>query len=235
MNAEIDRKLADGVIEPAQSEWSSPIVMVKKSDGTYRMCQDYRRLNEITIKDVYPIPQIDSILSKLRNARYITKLDLSQAFHQVVIREELRNLTAFGVPGRGTFRYRRPPFGLCNGPSSLQRIMDSLLGPEMEPHVFKYLDDNIIVTDTFEDHLKWLDKVMGILKKANLTINTDKSEFCCSEVKYLGFVVNRAGLQTDPYKVAPIVEYSKNARSLSTHTPVRLAWTQPLYNPMRRG
>lgn len=103
MNAEIDKKLADGVIEPAQSEWSSPIVMVRKSDGKYRMCQDYRRLNEVTVKDVYPIPQIDSILSKLRNAKYITKLDLSQAFHQIVITEEHRNYTAFGVPGRVPF------------------------------------------------------------------------------------------------------------------------------------
>lgn len=77
----------------------------------------------------------------------------------------------------------------------------------MEPYVFKYLDDIIIVTDTFEEHLEWLDKVLGVLKKANLTINPDKSEFCCSEVKYLGFVVNRQGLQTDPDKVTPIREY----------------------------
>ena len=159
------------------------------------------------IKDVHPIPQIDSILSKLRNAKYITKLDLSQAFHQIVITEEHRNFTAFGVPGQGTFRYKRLPFGLCNGPASLQRIMDSLLGPEMEPNVFKYLDDIIIVTDTFDKHLEWLDRVLNVLKKANLTINPDKSEFCCSEVKYLGFVVNRFGLQTDPDKIAPITEY----------------------------
>lgn len=99
MNADIDKKLADGVINPAQSEWSLPVVMIRKSDGKYRMCQDYRRLNEIKIEDVYPIIQIDSILSKLRNAKYITKLDLSQAFHQIVIAEEHRNYTALGIPG----------------------------------------------------------------------------------------------------------------------------------------
>lgn len=207
MYAELDKKLADGIVEETQSDWSSPVVMVKKSDGKYRMCQDYRRLNEITVKDVYPLPKIDSILSKLRDAKYITKLDLSQAFHQIVIDPESRPLTAFGVPGRGTFRYKRLPFGLCNGPSSLQRIMDRLLGPKLEPHVFKYLDNIIIVTETFEEHLEWVEKVLAILKEANLTINPEKSEFCCAEVKYLGFVVNRYGLQTDPDKVAPIRDY----------------------------
>lgn len=127
--------------------------------------------------DVNPISQIDSILPKLRNAKYIMKSDLSQAFYQIVITKEHRNKNNFWNPWSRDFPIQTPSFRPCNGPLSLQRTMDSLKGPKMDPHVFKYLDDIIIVTDTFEEHLEWLDKVLDVLKGANLTINPDKSEF----------------------------------------------------------
>ena len=203
MNQEIDKLLENGIIEHSESAWSSPVVMANRN-GKYRFCIDFRKINAITKKDAYPLPYMNSILDKLRTARYITTLDLSKAFHQVPLTPESRPITAFPVPGRGLFQFRRMPFGLCNSPASFQRLIDKLIGPEMEPHVFAYLDDIIVVTETFQDHLKWLKIVFEKLRKADLTINPDKSKFCCSEVKYLGFLVNGKGLMVDPDKTSAI-------------------------------
>lgn len=171
---EINKKLADGVIEPSDSDWSSPIVLVKKPDGTYRMCQDFRKLNSITKKNLHPIPPMDSILAKCRNAKFISAIDLSQAYHQVELEEKSRKYTAFRVPGRGVFHYKRLPYGLTNAPGVFQAIIDGLFGPEFEPHVFAYLDDIIIVTETFEEHTVWLERVLKKLKDANLMVNPEK-------------------------------------------------------------
>lgn len=204
---QVDKKLADGIIEPSDSEWSSPIVVAKRPDGSLRMCQDFRRLNSVTKKNNHPIPAVESILAKLRRAKVISTIDLSQAYHQVELEENSRKYTAFRVPGRGVFQYKRMPFGLANAPGVFQGLIDKLLGPEFEPHVFAYLDDIIIVTETVEEHLYWLKRVLKILKDANLTINPDKCKFCRSEVTYLGYVLNREGLQVDPSKIAPVQNY----------------------------
>lgn len=204
---QIDQKLADGIIEPSDSEWSSPIVVAKRPDGSLRMCQDFRRLNSVTKKNNHPIPAVDSILAKLRRSKVISTIDLSQAYHQVELEEHSRKYTAFRVPGRGIFQYKRMPFGLANAPGVFQGLIDKLFGPEFEPHVFAYLDDIIIVSETMEEHLYWLEKVLKILKEANLTINPEKCKFCRSEVTYLGYVLNSEGLQVDPAKIAPVQNY----------------------------
>ena len=111
------------------------------------------------------------------------------------------------MPGRGLFQFLRLPYGLTNAPAVFQRIMDELIKSEWEPYVFAYLDDVIIVAPTFEEHVKWLEAVLEALKKANLQINLKKSEFCCAEVKYLGYIVNEDGLKADEDKVRPILEY----------------------------
>uniref|UniRef100_A0A6V7INS5 Reverse transcriptase domain-containing protein n=1 Tax=Bracon brevicornis TaxID=1563983 RepID=A0A6V7INS5_9HYME len=122
--------------------------MVKKPNGKYRFCIDFRRINEVTKKDAYPIPNMTGILHELRQAHYLTTLDLSQAYFQVPLSKELREITASIVPGRGFFQFKRMPFGLTNAPATFQRLIDKLIGPEMYPHVFVYLDDIIIVTRT---------------------------------------------------------------------------------------
>ena len=99
------------------------------------------------------------------------------------------------------------PFGLTNAPATFQRLVDSLIGPEVEPHVFAYMDDIIVVTETFEDHSKWLSIVLKKIKDSNLSLNPAKCEFCCSQVKYLGFLVNENGLLVDPDKIDPIINY----------------------------
>ncbi|KAL6419699.1 hypothetical protein ACFW04_011264 [Cataglyphis niger] len=214
--AEVDRMLATGIIEPSKSEWSSPVVMIKKSNGTYRFCLDFRKLNAVSKKDAYPLPYMNSILDKLRAARYISTIDLSQAYFQIPLESKSRELTAFTVPGKGLFHFTRMPFGLTGAPATFQRLLDRLIGPEMEPHAFAYLDAIVIVTRTFEEHLIWLKRVLDRITEANLTINPEKSKFCRSQVKYLGFLVQKEGLKVDPDKTKPIVEYPppKNIKQL---------------------
>ena len=205
--AEVDRMLLEGIIEPSESPWCSCPVIVPKANGKYRFCIDYRKVNEVTKKIAYPLRNMDDILDKLRAARYISKLDLSQAYHQIPLERDSKEITAFAVAGRGLFHFNRLPYGLTNAPAVFQKGMDQLIKPQWEPHVFVYLDDVIIVTTTFDEHVEWLQKVLTALKQVNLQINREKSEFCCSEVKYLGYVVNEEGLRTDEEKIRPILEY----------------------------
>uniref|UniRef100_A0ABD2WNZ3 RNA-directed DNA polymerase n=1 Tax=Trichogramma kaykai TaxID=54128 RepID=A0ABD2WNZ3_9HYME len=205
--AEVDRMLREEIIEKSESPWHSCPVIVPKPNGKYRFCLDYRQVNAVTKKNAYPMRHMDDILDKLREAKFISKLDLSQAYHQILLEEKSKEITAFSVQGRGHFQFRRMPYGLTNAPGTFQALMDRLIGPEWEPHVFSYLDDIIIVTNDFEEHLIWLKRVLSALKEANLQINREKSEFLCSEVKYLGYVVDGGGLRVDNDKVKPIVDY----------------------------
>ena len=207
INQEVDRLLREDIIEPSQSSWSSPVVVVRKGDGKYRFCLDFRKVNAVSKKDAYPLPYMSAILDKLRSAKYLTKIDLHQAYFQIPLDEASKEITAFTVPGRGLFQFKRMPFGLTGAPATFQRLLDRLIGPEMEPHCFAYLDDIIIVTETFEHHLRVLSEVFQKLRSAGLQINRDKCEWCCPQIRYLGFIINEHGLSVDPEKVGPVVNY----------------------------
>uniref|UniRef100_A0ABD2WA60 RNA-directed DNA polymerase n=1 Tax=Trichogramma kaykai TaxID=54128 RepID=A0ABD2WA60_9HYME len=198
---------AKKIIEPASSNWNSAPVIVKKPDGSYRFCVDYRDLNKVTEKDGYPSRNMDSILDKLRGAKYISKIDLKSAYHQILMDEDSRKYTAFSIPEGGQWQFLRMPFGLINAPMTFQRLMDSLFGTEVEPHVFAYLDDIIVVTETFSEHIRWLKYVIKVLMKAKLIVNKKKCEFCCSRVTFLGYVLDNEGLRIDPERIKPILEY----------------------------
>lgn len=213
---EVDKMLAAGFIEPSFSEWSNPLVMVKKANGKYRFCLDFRKVNSISRKDAYPLPNMTGILDKLRSAHYISTIDLSQAYFQIPLAEKCREITAFSVPGKGLYHFTRMPYGITGAPATFQRLLDKLIGPEMEPYAFTYLDDIVIATPTFEQHLEWLQRVIDKIDAAGLTINLEKCEFCRSQVKYLGFLVHKDGLKIDPEKMQPIMEYPapKNLKQL---------------------
>lgn len=206
IDRELQTMLEDGIIEKSTSAWSSPILLVKKKDGDYRFCVDFRKLNAVTERDSYPIPYVSHVLDKLRDAHYLSSLDIKSAYWQVPVAETSRPYTAFTVPGRGLFQFRRMPFGLHNAPATWQRLIDNVLGPDLEPHVFVYLDDVVVVTQTFEDHLRILDEVFRRLREAKLTVSFDKCQFCRPEMKYLGYVVDRNGLHVDPGKVKAMLE-----------------------------
>lgn len=202
--AELDDMLGKGIIEPSNSPWSSPIVMVKKPDGSYRFCVDYRKLNRVTERDAYPLPMVTNTLDKLRDARYLSSLDIKSAYWQVPVALKSQPMTAFTVPGRGLFQFRRMPFGLHNAPATWQRLIDRVLS-HMEQYVFVYLDDIVVVTQTFDKHLEVLKEVFERLTQAGLTVRRDKCNFCRPELKFLGYVVDEFGLRCDPDKVSAIL------------------------------
>lgn len=135
IDEELERMIQEGVIERSSSPWSSPVVMVKKPEGKYRFCVDYRKLNAVTKRDAYPLPYVTQILDRLRDAKYLTSLDLKSAYWQIKVAEKDREKTAFTVPGRGLYQFARMPFGLHNAPATWQRFIDTILGPELEPKV----------------------------------------------------------------------------------------------------
>lgn len=204
INKQIDELLNNGQIEASASPYCSPIVLVKKKDHTWRMCIDFRKINENSERDAYPMPHIPSILSRLQKAKYVSSIDLKNGYWQVPIRPEDRQFTAFVVPGRGLFQWRVMPFGLHSAPATFQRLLDSVVGQKYEAFAIPYLDDIIIFSESFEEHLEHLQTILQALRKANLKINTEKSVFCKKELRYLGHVVGQGGIQTDPDKVKAI-------------------------------
>lgn len=207
INEQVDEMLQLDVIEPCESSWSSPILVVDKKDGKPRFCLDSRKLNSVTVKDAYSLPYISEILDNLKDAKYLTSIDLSKSFWQIPIASEDRRKTAFFVPNRGTFCFKTMAFGLTNAPATQQRLVDMLFGPEFELKVFCYLDDIICVSDSFESHVSLLTRVLEKLQQANLTINYEKTRFFRESLKYLGYVIDTQGLRTDPEKVEAILNY----------------------------
>lgn len=207
IDKEITRMMNLGVIQPSSSPWSNPLVTVKKPDGSVRLCLDSRRLNSVTKKDAYPLPHISGILGRFEGTRYISKIDLKDAFWQIPLERGSCEKTAFTVPGRGLFEFVVMPFGLHNAPQTQCRLMDKVLGVDLQPFAFVYLDDIIVTTETFEQHIQVLREIAKRLKSAQLSINVSKSQFCAPSVKYLGFVIDCEGIRTDPDKIKAIVDF----------------------------
>lgn len=206
VNQELDKMLELGVVVPSKSSWSSPVVLLDKPDGSKRFCVDYRLVNAVTKRDAYPLPQVTMILDRLRDARYLSSLDIKSAYWQIPLSAESREKTAFTVPGRGLFEFTVMPFGLHNAPATWQRLIDRVIGADLEPHVFVYLDDIIVVTPTFQRHLEVLGEILHRLRSANLTLNKEKCHLCRSELCYLGYIVDHRGLRVDPQKVEAILK-----------------------------
>ncbi|XP_067293545.1 uncharacterized protein [Pseudorasbora parva] len=200
---EICEMLKLGVIEPSRSAWSSPIVMVPKPDGTLRFCNDFRRLNEVSEFDGYPMPRVDELLERLGRARYITTLDLTKGYWQVPLTNSAKEKTAFSTPS-GHWQYRTLPFGLHGAPATFQRMMDILLRPH-QAYAAAYLDDVVIHSETWQDHLERLRRVLLELRRAGLTANPRKCHLALAEAQYLGFRVGRGLIQPQQRKVDAIL------------------------------
>ena len=205
---EIDRMISLGVIEESESAWSSPIVLVKKSNGNTRLCLDSRALNSVTIKDAYPMPNIDGIIGRLDATRYISSIDLKDAFWQIPLDDQAKEKTAFSIPGCPLYQFSRMPFGLCNAAQAMCRLMDRVIPNELRESVFVFIDDLLVVSKDFESHMSLLKKVAFHLRRANLTINVEKSRFVMRQVNNLGYIVGDGCIKTDPDKVKAIVDYT---------------------------
>lgn len=207
VHAEIDRLLAIGAIFRCSSAWNNPMIVVRKPTGKVRLCLDARKLNAVTAKDAYPQPQINRILAQLTGTRVLSSIDFSDAYHQVELEEESKLKTAFSISGKGFFAYSRMPFGLCNSGATQCRLVDRVLGCDLEPHVFVYMDDVIIATNTEKHHFELLRIVAERLSAAGLTISAEKSRFCMRRLKYLGHIIGDGKIAPDPTGIAPILEY----------------------------
>lgn len=203
---EIERLQNNGTIRESNSPWCSRIVPIKKADGSLRLCIDYRKLNELTIKDCYPLPRIDEIIDKLAGSVYFTTLDATSGYSQIAISENDIQKTAF-VFENGFYEYTRMPFGLCNAPATFQRIMDKILCKKTRSFVLPYLDDIIIFSKNLADHNHHVAVVLEKLKSANITLNKNKCKFCQTEIKILGTIISGNKIKPDPSKIHAIKKY----------------------------
>ena len=193
------------------------MVIVRKKDGTIRFCIDYRKLNQRPTKDAYPIPRIDDTLHSLAGSKIFSTLDLKSGYWQVKLRECNKPKTAFQVESLGFFQCNRMPFGLCNAPDTFQRLMGRCMGALTLRDSLIYLDDIIIFSSTFEDHLERLQAVFKNLERHNLELKPSKCEFYKEQVLNLGHVVSADGIHTDPSKLEavsnwPIPKTTKDVR-----------------------
>jgi hypothetical protein len=203
INNEVDRMLSMDVIEPSSSPWASPIVLIPKPDGSIRFCVDYRRLNTVTRKDSYAVPRMDDCIDSLGTAKYFSTLDANAGYWQIAVAPDDRNKTAF-TSHRGLYRFKRLPFGLVTAPATFQRAVDVILSSVRFQCAITYLDDIIIYSSSFEQHLIDLRKVLKPLRDSGITLKLAKCSFCAMEVQYLGFIVGRDGLKVDETKLEAI-------------------------------
>ena len=211
INKQVDQMLDQNIIRHSQSPWSSPVWIVpKKLDASgekkFRTVFDYRLLNQKTIDDKYPIPNINDILDKLGRCQYFTTLDLASGFHQIEMHDDDIEKTAFTVEN-GHYEFLRMPFGLKNAPSTFQRVMDNVLRGLQNKICLVYVDDIIIFSTSLQEHMENLGQVFNRLKEANLKIQLCKCEFLRREVKFLGHIVTPDGIKPNPDKVSIIKNY----------------------------
>ena len=204
----VEEMLEQGVIVPSSSPWASPIVLVMKKDGSTRFCVDYRKLNATTKLDVFPLPRIDESLDLLSGTQYFTSLDLASGYWQVGMAPDSQEKTAF-TTNTGLYEFTVMPFGLCNAPATFQWLMENVLAGLARDKCLVYLDDILVIGQTFEEHLTNLREVFSRLRRAGLKLKPTKCKLLRKEVDILGHVVSRQGIAADPKKVMAVTEFPR--------------------------
>ena len=213
---ELTELLKMGVVEESTSEWSSPMVIVKKKDGSNRICIDYRRLNAASKFDAYPMPWIDELLNQIGKSKYLTTIDLAKGYWQVPMKKEDKEKTAFSSP-LGLLLFTTIPFGLSGAPATFQRLMHkTLIGTEAYTGV--YLDDIVMYGDMWKQHMENLQQAMEKLKQAGLTIKLKKCRFGADSCSYLGHKIGNGGV---------LLEETKGLSTLDIECAFDAHWLRP--------
>ncbi len=202
----ITKMLARKVIRPSTSPWAAPIMLADKKGGKIRFCIDYRRLNSVTIKDSYPLPRMDEILTILGGSSYYSMMDLTDAFWSIEIKEEHKHKTTFATKF-GLWEFNSMPFGLSNSPATQQRMMEKILTGLTFLCCFVYIDDIVVFSRSFDEHLEHLEQIFIRLKDHFLLLQPQKCQLCKPSFEILGFIASRDGLRANPKKVKAIIDY----------------------------
>ncbi|CAF1231754.1 unnamed protein product [Adineta ricciae] len=222
INEQVTEMLDSHIIRPSTSPWSSPVVIIKKKDGSPRFCVDYRRLNLITERDVYPLPRIDDILDKLAGSRYFTTFDLKAGYWQIPIAEEDKKKTAF-ITTDGLYEFNVLPFGLSNAPATFQRTINSVLGSLRWDITLVYLDDTIVYSPSFDQHIQHLDQVLCALHKANVKLNSKKCSLARKQLDYLGFRITQDGIKPTTANVKKTIDFPIPTTAKAAYSFVQMA------------
>ena len=206
IDKQVEEMLENNFIQPSVSPWASPVVLVKKKDGTMRFCVDYRKLNAVTYKDSFPIPLVIDALDSMTGAQYFSTLDLMSGYWQIPLHPSAMEKTAF-VTHNGLYEFLVMPFGLCNAPSSFQRLMSHILRGLQYKYALIYIDDILVYSKSIDEHISHLEEIFRRLREADVKLNSNKCHFAKKEVLYLGHVITPEGIKPNPAKISVVKDF----------------------------
>jgi len=198
------------------------VLLVKKKDGSSRLCVDYRQLNKMTIKNMYPLPRIDDLMDQLHGSSVFLKIDLRSGYHQILVKADDVQKTAFRSR-YGHYEYVVMPFGVTNAPAVFMDYMNRIFRPFLDKFVVVFIDDILIYSRTLEEHAEHLRLVLGVLREKQLYAKLSKCEFWMDEVQFLGHVISAQGIAVDPTKVEAVVKWESPKSATEIRSFVGLA------------